>query len=231
MVYSCLKKLQSLVYPPTCLLCGADGHRGLDLCAGCLADLPRIQRGCPRCGLPLPDRAPVCGECQRRPPPFDACHAPLIYAPPVDELIGRFKFHGDLTAGRLLGELLAEALHTAPDPPGAIVPVPLHPRRLRERGYNQALELARVVARRLHIPLAADACRRVLATRHQADLDRGERRRNVRGAFGAGPRRPPDRVAVIDDVITTGSTVGEVARVLRRAGARQVVIWAPARRP
>jgi ComF family protein len=235
MVYSCIRNIQRLVYPPTCILCGADGHRGLDLCPGCLADLPRIRHGCPRCGLPVTqgggERAP-CGQCQRRPPAFDACLAPLVYARPVSDLIGGFKFRGDLAAGRLLGELLAGELAEATvEMPQAIVPVPLHRRRLRERGYNQALELARVLARRLDVPLATGACRRVAATRQQAELDHRQRRRNVRGAFRAAAAGVPDRLALVDDVVTTGSTVSEIARVLKNAGARRVEVWAPARRP
>jgi ComF family protein len=230
-----MRTLQDLVYPATCLLCGAQGHDRLDLCAGCLADLPRIPAPCPRCGLPLAgsaDRSLPCGECQRRPPAFDACLAPLAYAPPVSGLVGRFKFQGDLAAGRLLGEILAgRVAGEATDRPDALVPVPLHPGRLRERGYNQALELARALSRRLSIPLAAGACRRVVATRRQADLDQRQRRRNVRGAFQCGPTPPPVHLALVDDVVTTASTVSEIARVLKRAGARRVVVWAPARRP
>ena len=235
MVYSWMRRLQALVYPPTCILCGAPGHGGLDLCRGCKADLPGIRHACERCGLPLGANggAPAtCGACQRRPPRYDACLAPLIYAPPVSELVGRFKFRGDLVAGRVLAELLAEHLARAQAPrPEAIVPVPLHPARLRERGYNQALELSRVLARRLSVPLAADACRRDLATRRQAELDNRQRQRNVRDAFSCGPSRPPADLALVDDVVTTGSTVSEVARVLKRAGARRVVVWTPARRP
>ncbi|WP_338055823.1 ComF family protein [Sulfurivermis fontis] len=156
--------------------------------------------------------------------------APLLYRPPLDWLIQGFKFNQRLPPGRLLGQLLAQ--HLAGQiitPPELIVPVPLHPARLRERGYNQALELARPLARRFGIPLAHGLVRRVRATATQSLLPAGERRRNVRGAFAL--RRPlaARHVAIVDDVIATGSTVAELARVLRRAGAERIEVWAVAR--
>jgi ComF family protein len=239
--------LTDLVYPPMCALCGAPGADGLDLCAGCRADLPGIGPCCARCALPLPgpgasgrsgQAAPdrLCGPCQRHPPPFDHCHAPFRYEDPLPALIAGLKFRGRLHLLRLLGALLARSLSDAGgELPALIVPVPLHPQRLRRRGYNQALELARVAGRVLELPVDSDCCSRVLATRPQADLDQKARRRNLRGAFrvtAAGEARLAGRhVAILDDVVTTATTVGELARALRQAGCARVDVWAIARTP
>jgi ComF family protein len=217
--------------PARCLLCAEDGDAGLDLCAACLAALPWNRTPCARCGLPLAVAAPACGRCLRAPPAFAATFAPWTYAFPLDRLMPRFKFHGDLAAGALVVDrwLVAARGRALPD---ALVPVPLHRARLRERGYDQALELARPLARGLGIPLLAEGLHRVRATAAQSALGAGARRRNVRGAFAAAPRtRWPPHVALVDDVMTTGATLGECARVLKAAGAVRVDVWVAARAP
>lgn len=223
------------LFPPTCILCGAAGSQGRDLCAGCAAELPLNRVCCPRCALPLAVPLPpgsVCGVCQRRPPAFDRCIAALRYETPVPTLVGAAKFRGRLASGRLLAYLIADAVRGAGLPlPAVLVPVPLHPRRVAERGYNQALEIGRHVAADLGIGLAAQDCRRVTATAPQTGLDEAARRRNVRGAFAALDPWPWPHTAILDDVVTTGSTVAELARALRRAGAAQVDVWAAARTP
>jgi ComF family protein len=223
----------SLMFPPTCVLCGAPGCRGRDLCAGCAADLPTNRDCCPRCALPLDRPLPpgsVCGVCARRPPPYDRCIAALRYETPVPTLVGAAKFRGRLASARLLGELLADAvLVRALAPPQVVVPVPLHPSRLAHRGYNQAVEIARAVGRELGLPLDTCCCARASATPPQTGLDEAARRRNVRGAFVVRGTLPWARVAILDDVVTTGSTVAELSRALRRAGAREIEVWAAAR--
>ncbi|WP_156782576.1 ComF family protein [Acidihalobacter yilgarnensis] len=221
------------VYPPVCALCGDAGMRGLDLCVGCLAELPRLRFPCPCCGRPLPEAAGgrPCGRCLRRPPVYAAVYAPYRYAAPVDRLIAEFKFRGRLANARLLGELLRRAaLEDGRVPPPLLIPVPLHPQRLRTRGYNQAVELARPLARTFGAHLDVDCVRRLRATLPQMSLPAARRRANVRGVFAmrAG-RRLTGSVAIIDDVMTTGATVEELARVLRRAGASSVEVWSFAR--
>lgn len=254
--------------PPGCLVCEAPGAGGQDLCADCLEALPWNGPACPRCALPLPLALPLqptravaavelrdalpptlaapahaaCRRCRRRPPPLDAAVAALAYRFPVDRLLPRFKFHGDLAAGRLLAGLMADALAAGNGSgnggrvmPGArvqaVVPVPLHPARLRQRGYDQALELARPVAAALGLPLQADALRRVRATEAQTTLGAAARRGNVRGAFVACPGKLPRHVALLDDVMTTGATLAECASALRRAGVVRVEAWVLARAP
>jgi len=163
-------QLQRVVLPPHCLLCGDDGHDGRDLCAACAESLVRNAVCCPRCALPLQVPAPACGECLQRQPPFAAAFAPFLYAHPLDLLMTRLKFGRSLAAGRVLSELWSEAItQMAPALPTLFVPVPLHPSRLRERGYNQAFELLRPLARSLRIPVAESLLARTRATPAQAE--------------------------------------------------------------
>jgi ComF family protein len=221
------------VLPLRCLLCGADGFADRDLCAGCARDCAINSPCCPRCALPLAAAAPLCGECLERAPPFAAAWVPFRYAHPLDLLEARFKFRNDLAAGRVLADLMIERAHfDAPARPVALVAVPLHRSRLRERGYNQALEVAKALSAGLGIPLARDLLVRVRATAAQTGLDAASRRRNLRGAFAvANVHEVPDHVALVDDVMTTGATLRECARMLRRAGVARVDVWALARAP
>lgn len=235
MVYQWTKNLQSWLFPPVCLLCRASGEADRDLCTGCHIDLPRNCLACRRCALPLaahPQATLICGQCQSHPPPFARTLAPFLYRSPLDFLIQDLKFHARLTTARLLGGLLSEALERQGGPlPECIIPVPLHPTRLRERGFNQALELARPVARRLDIPLLSDRVKRIRLTPAQSQLDLNARRENLRGAFFINRAIQARHVAIFDDVITTGSTVLELARVLRKAGVEEIEVWACARTP
>ncbi len=221
--------------PPTCVLCGAPGALGLDLCPGCLADLPHNRHPCSRCAHPLPwDQLAtgVCGACQSQPPPQDASYVPFLYQDAMPSLVIGAKFHGRLNLARLLGLCLARSLRQEGiSRPDIIIPVPLHPQRLRERGYNQALEIARPLSRELAIPLETRVCVRLRPTPPQVGLERDERQHNVRGAFGVIGPVTARHVAILDDVITTGGTAGEVARVLRQAGVARIELWAVARTP
>ncbi|MFM8332482.1 MAG: ComF family protein [Candidatus Methylumidiphilus sp.] len=223
--------IQDWLFPPTCLLCGDAGTPGRDLCPACAAALPFNQPACPRCARPLPFATNLpCGACQRRPPPFERSFALLRHEEPARHLILALKFHARHPCARLLGDLLGDALAGLADPPGLIIPMPLHPSRYRERGYNQSLEIARTVGRRLSIPLDTRSCRRVLATPPQTQLGSAEeRRRNVRKAFAVVHQPAAGHVAILDDVVTTGATVTALATVLRRAGVGRVDVWACAR--
>lgn len=225
-----LRKAARVVFAPRCLLCREPGHEGRDLCAACTTALPWNESACLRCALPLP--APgTCGACLQKPPPMTETHAVFVYGFPLDRLVPRLKFHNDLAAGRLLSELMAEALSVLPKP-AALVPVPLHDSRLSRRGYDQALELAAPLARRLQIPLLADALVRTRATSPQSELDAVARQRNLRRAFGIRANsRLPDHVVLVDDVMTTGATLEAAAKTLLRAGVSRVDAWVCARVP
>lgn len=227
-----LAGLGRVLFPPRCLLCGLPGADGRDVCAECRDGLPWLRSACPRCALPRPAPDPAeCPACVRDPPPQHAAFAAFAYAAPVDRLLPRLKFHADLSAGRLLSTWMHDALATAPRP-GAIVTVPLHRARLRQRGFDQALELARPLARAFGLPLRADALVRRRATAPQTALDAAARRRNLRDAFACVARRPlPAHVALLDDVMTTGATLRDATRALHAAGVARVDLWVAARAP
>lgn len=225
------RALGAVLWPSRCLLCGDPGADGRDLCAACAATLPWNLAACGRCALPLPVPTPACGTCLRRPPLVQATRAVFVYGFPLDRLLPRLKFHDGLAAGRLLAQLAAEGLANA-ERPEALVPIPLHRDRLRNRGYDQSLELARPLARQLDLPLRHDLLRRVRATAPQSRLDAKARRRNLRDAFEVCSKRPlPAHVALFDDVMTTGATLHAAARALRQAGVARVDAWVCARVP
>ncbi len=226
------RRIANLVFGGTCLLCrgSADSARneGL-LCAACDRDLPRLTAGelCPRCALASPGGA-VCGACLAAPPQFDATVAALAYRFPADVLIQALKFRGALALAALLGRELAQRV-TGVSTLDAVLPVPLSPARLRERGYNQSMEIARTVARTTGLELQPWLCERSRDTPAQLDLPPADRARNVRGAFRCPHSLDGIAVAVVDDVMTTGATLNELAGTLRRAGAARVVNWVAAR--
>ncbi len=219
--------------PAACGLCGARLHDAADLCPGCELDLPRIENACARCAIPLPVAAESCARCTRRAPAFDRCRVPYLYRFPVDAMIRRYKFHQALELGGVLGGRLAAFLIREPEARprriDALVPVPLHVTRLRERGYNQAAELAGMVSARLGTPVRHDLCARTRPTESQARLPAAARAKNMRGAFTASPAAAGLRLAIVDDVVTSGETVNSLAKALRRAGADYLEVWALAR--
>jgi ComF family protein len=211
-----------------CALCG--GHTGEALiCDACRSDLPWLGEACARCALPLPGCG-TCGECLRRPPAFDSALAAFEYRFPVDRLVQRFKFGRDLAIGHWLGEQLAGRLRGLAEADLVLAP-PLSRAALRERGFNQAVELAKRVGRALDVPVGIAGVRKVRHTVPQRTLGRRARRSNLRGAFVCHADVRGARVAIVDDVITTGATAGSVAEAIRRAGARSVQVWAAARAP
>lgn len=218
--------------PPVCVLCGGVGQApAFDLCTACEADLPVNEPACASCGAPLIGNigsAQRCGTCLKQGLRYQASHCVFRYAYPVDHLVRSLKYQGAIVHARVLGELLARRLHaTRVEPwPEFIVPMPLATTRFRERGYNQAIEIGRPLERRLGIPLRTDLTVRNRHTVEQAALSRKERRSNVRGAFSVNGKLAKTHLAILDDVVTTGSTVNELAKALRRAGAQRIEVWA-----
>lgn len=225
------EKAQAWLFPSICALCGVRSTQQYDLCQDCCAELPYLQAACRSCALPLPSSG-ICGHCLREAPSFDRTHAVFHYATPVDFFIKRLKFSKKLNYARLLARLMAEELaRRYPDAsglPDLIIPVPLHRSRLRSRGYNQALELARPIAAFFNIPLDYQCCVRNRDTALQSDLPASQRRKNVKDAFQAG-RINADHVVLVDDVMTTGHTVNELARIMRKRGVARIDVWTCAR--
>lgn len=227
---NCSGIIQALRPAGTCVLCGAETARRLAVCAACRRDLPRIGEACLSCGVPLP-KGGRCPACQVRPPPYERTYAPLLYASPARELVLRFKFEARLSLSRLFAELVCERVTGGGEPlPELLLPVPLHRRRLRQRGFNQAVELGRLISGRLGLRARTDLLCRARDTHPQSRAGGArERRANVRGAFRLDGELDARHVAILDDVITTGSTVLELARIIRSAGARRVDVWAVCR--
>lgn len=212
----------SYLFGGSCFLCRGAARELL--CNACDADLPRLVRPlCPRCALESPGGA-LCGRCLAHAPAYDATHAALAYEFPADALIQALKFRGELALAPLLAALLAERLESARV--DCVVPVPLSTERLRGRGYNQAVEIARHLRRGA---LEVALCERTRDARPQMELPFDQRQRNVRGAFRCTRSLIGAAVAVVDDVMTTGATLDEIARTLKRAGAARVENWVVAR--
>lgn len=229
-------RIVRFLLPFTCLLCHAPSGRAMDLCTPCLRDLPAWpQNGCPRCARPVwtENSSLACGACLDSPPPFETTHILFCYLPPITRLLTRLKFQHHLIAARVFGELLAERIladwYQDRKLPDVILPVPLHPSRTRSRGFNQTLEIARPVARRLNLPLWPSACERIRSTLPQSSLPASARKRNVRGAFAVRVNIKGLHIAIVEDVMTTGSTMTSLCQTLTRAGARQLDIWCIAR--
>jgi ComF family protein len=230
-VYSRATALVHALFPVTCYLCLDPGQKpALDLCAACEADLPRNDPACSICAASVPDSNVICRRCSRRGRAFDAAYAPYRYEFPMPELIHRMKYRGQLPITRILGCVLGRRLADRGAPQvDAIVPVPLYAGREHRRGYNQAREIAVFAARELGLPVKDRLACRIRETTEQTGLAAGARRRNLSGAFAVETSDVPSRVAIVDDVLTTGATAESLALVLRRAGCRRIEVWTVAR--
>lgn len=228
-----LQRLITMIYPPRCVLCHAPGFNDMDICKHCYLELPWIESSCTRCALPLAADSGdqlSCGQCLRKPPAFDRSLSLFSYQKQAVTLIQQLKFRQKLACSRLLGGMLADSVQRSGiELPDCIVPVPLNSRRLRQRGFNQSIELARPVARAINVPVDVQSVIRLRDTHAQTGLDKKQRRRNIRGAFDVVRPLNADHVVILDDVVTTTSTVNELARVLKRAGVGRVDVWIIAR--
>jgi ComF family protein len=217
-----------MALPQRCELCA--GVSGTDLvCGACMRDLPWLARACPVCALP--SGGGVCGQCLSDPPPFDATIAAFSYAFPIDRLIHSLKYQGRLALAEWCADaILAQRGNSGAGPrPDRLIALPLAVPRQRERGYNQALEIARVIGARSGVPLLPRGLSRVRATPPQAALPWAERAKNVRGAFACDLDLSGLTVALVDDVMTTGASLAEAAKILKASGAASVENWVVAR--
>ena len=210
-----------------CFLCGALSHEGL-CCAGCNAELPRLGAShCPICALPT-NAGEVCGQCLQHPPHFDHTVAAFSYSFPVNQLLKALKFHERLELVNFLADELTKSIACVPD---AVVAMPLHPSRLRGRGFNQSQLLAARIAARLKVPLLADVCHRVRDTAPQSSLPLKEREKNMRNVFTVtlSDQWQGKHMAIVDDVMTSAASMGELANAFKKAGARSVTACVIAR--
>lgn len=226
--------------PGNCLVCGYPLKGLICICEDCESRLPRVGQQCSACGIPL-DTEPstgICGRCLVKPPPFTLCRGAFRYQQPVSKLITDFKFNGNFASGRALAILLARNFlshyqaDTTPSMPDLLVPIPLHRKRLKTRGYDQALLLCKVVSRHTGIAMDGRLLVRTRNTTPQSQLHARQRTANLKNAFqlaGTKINLKLGHIAIVDDVVTTASTAGTVAEVLIKAGAERVDIWALAR--
>lgn len=232
MVNSAIQALGGALFPTRCCLCQWSCAGALPLCDDCRAELVSNQQCCQQCAVPLATGASVCGDCLSRPPHYDRVIAPWLYGEYLAYIIGRWKFHGDRALTPLLANLWHCGLPSSLPTVDLLVPVPLHWRRQWHRGYNQADLLATQLLNMYPWLMAnRQLLRRRHATKAQAGMDVQQRSSNLSGAFTVSSGCDNLRVALIDDVLTTGATAGEAAGALKQAGAARVEIWCLARTP
>ena len=236
------QNLFSNLFPSRCILCQRTvspqpAHPSVEICGDCFRRLPHNDICCLRCALPLAEDAGdtvLCGGCIKKAPAFDYANSLFRYEDDIIRLIHQLKFAEKITIARSLGEMLLELLAKRPaieGRPDCLLPVPLHNARWRQRGFNQSAEIARVMARKLAIPIEQNAVIRQRKTTSQTGLNARERQKNIRGAFEVVTEIKAKHVLIIDDVMTTGSTVNELARVLKKGGVQRVGVLSVARAP
>ena len=219
-----------------CVLCNAFTDGAISLCGACRIDLPRIEHACKRCALPMRsgnnDGSMVCGACMSQKNHFDYAESLFFYENPIDYLIGQMKFHQQLSVAAVLADLLKnyfgkkELEHGMPQ---LIIPMPLYKKRLVERGFNQSVEIAKPLAKLLEIPIAKELVERSKPTKPQTHLNKKQRRDNVLGCFEIINQPTASHIVILDDVVTTGATVNELAKVLKKTGVKKIGVWSLAR--
>jgi len=235
MIYNWLKNNLLSLISKQCLLCLSTTDNKHLLCSDCEQDLPKNAFHCVICASPFSaaqteNKHLICGQCQKNPPHYTTSIIPHFYASPLKQLITQLKFHGNLFYTPLLAQSFIHSVkHRKNNLPECIIPIPLHTQRLRERGFNQALELARIIALQLNIPLNYSLCMRNKDTPYQSGLSAKQRKQNLKNAFSVKKSHSYKHVAIFDDVVTTGTTVNELARELKQSGVETIEIWAIAR--
>ncbi|WP_297325190.1 ComF family protein [Nitrosomonas sp.] len=210
-----------------CVLCGTAANQ--DVCNPCMTHLPQLpDNHCPICLWPVPT-AEICGACLKKPPAFTRTIAALRYTFPIDALIQSFKYQANLAIAPILADLLIKKLTAIETRADVIIPMPLHPIRLRERGFNQAMEISRYISKHMGIMILPDSCSRIKHTLPQTGLPWKDRQKNIHKAFSCKIDLSGKHVAVVDDVMTTGATLNELAKTLHQQGAAEISNWVVAR--
>ena len=237
-------RLKDFLYPGYCLLCGnkRDLVNNVYLCSSCYADFTVNHTSCSRCAIPM-NRAnsgcskdsaqvSVCGQCLASPPEYDMSWSPFIYTQPLEWVIQQFKFNANLAIAPLLSELMIQKIPASiykEQKPDALIPMPLHDKRLKHRGFNQSLLLAQPVAKALGVEIDTLSCQRLHNTEHQTGKNARQREQNIRGAFKFENHRNYQYLVIFDDVVTTGSTVSELSKIIKKTGVARVDVWSLAR--
>ena len=234
-----LNRFYRTFFPASCILCRHPTEHSPFICSACQDDLPILSHHCYQCAQFLhqtDDSRLICGTCQKNPPPFERTYTLFPYQPPIIRLIIHLKFQQQLSFASFFSELfikkMRETWYVNQPLPDLIIPMPLHDDRLRERGFNQALEIAKPIAKAFAIPLDIRSIKRIKPTAAQSGLSAKQRKQNIAHAFSANPKQSYANlsVAVMDDVITTGYTMVEFCKVLKQHGAKTIDVWCCARR-
>jgi len=240
-----MNKLVDFFYPPRCQLCGSRHHLlyGGQLCAACAADFRLNKTPCQVCAVPMnvskggkSPQSSTCGQCTKTSPVYDYCWSPFVYSQPLEWMIQQLKFNQKLNFAPLLSNLMAEKIcenvsqHLFENnKPDVIIPMPLHNRRLKQRGFNQSHLLIKPIAKILELPIDLNSCKRVRDTEHQTGKNARQRQQNIKNAFAFDNRRSYQHVTIFDDVVTTGSSVSELSKILKTGGVKRVDVWCLAR--
>lgn len=220
--------LKTSLFPQSCILCNNANGGDFGLCANCLSDLPFHQTPCcPQCGLPSANNL-ICGACIASTPDFDLTHALFRYEYPVSQLLQHYKYSHQLDLAETFAKLLMQRI-TAQTLPDLLIPMPLHPKRLKERGFNQSLEVAKIISGQLNIRLDYTACTRTKYSQPQASLPLKQRANNIKNAFKCSQPLTGLKIALIDDVMTTGASMNALAKAVKAKGATHVECWVIAR--
>lgn len=210
------------------MLCADADGGDLAICSACTKDLPwHSQTACPQCALPTYDNQ-LCGDCLQSPPAFDGTRALFRYDYPLNAMLQRYKYQQTLQLAKTFSQLIADNLSESSHF-DRIIPMPLHPKRLAERGFNQSLEIAKQLAKKLNLQLDTSSCKRIKWSPPQASLPLKARIKNMRGAFACDEDLSKQRVLLLDDVMTTGASLHELASTVKSAGASHVECWVVAR--
>lgn len=220
---------QNLLPSYNCVLCNEGNNFRSAICKACIHSFSRLGYACYQCARPLPDSLQIsCGNCLKNKPFIDHTRVSYLYQEPLRSILHQFKYNQGLYLGDCLSNLIVDSLGSDYCKPECLIPVPMHPHRLRQRGFNQAVILAKLLKRKLQIPVDYQSCKKVFFTVPQAELDGLTRTKNLRNSFNS-PTLPYSHVAIIDDLITTGSTANEMAKALKIAGVKHVQLWCCAR--
>ena len=242
------KKLLSILFPSRCILCRQTVsesavndpvvNKHVEICSDCCKSLPFNKPCCMSCALPLAEDINdevLCGSCIKKSPTFDYCYSLFRYEDKIINLVHQLKFGEKISYARTIGEMLFTRLQAeiqlTKEKPECLLPVPLHKARLRQRGFNQSIEIARIVAKKLEIPIEYDVVKRQRSTVTQTGLNAKQRQKNIKGAFRVVGEINYKHVLIVDDVVTTGSTVNELARVLKKNKVERVGVLSIARAP
>lgn len=237
------QKLLEILFPSRCIVCyrtiqKTSDNQSVELCLDCHLQLPKNENCCKRCALPLPleiSSEVLCGRCIKELPQFDYCYSPFKYESDIIQIVQQLKFKDKIINSRSIGEMLYRTfnddilpVHGKPD---CLVPVPLHKKRLRQRGYNQSIEIARVLSNKLQVNIAHDLVIRSKVSIAQQGLSAKKRQKNIKGVFEVHETKNYEHVLIIDDVMTTGSTVNELAKTLKKGGVKDAGVLSFARAP